>query len=514
MKPRLAVFGLDGARFDLVQKWVSEGYLPTIKNMISGGAAGSVKTVLPGPHSFPAWTSFATGKNPGKHGLCYPIVPDFENRKLKFLDSTANKEKKIWNYLSEAGKVVGVMDLPILYPVESVNGIMVSSWGTPALESEYTYPKNIKQIMDKFEAWTIPNCYERSKKALDNLYKATDKKFKSIYWFFDNYDWDFFVNEFVGTELLHHLYSPFLNPTHHQYNPKYEFIIRDYYTKLDRFFARLLERYPGLNIILMSDHGFCTNKEYIYVNNILEKYGLFVKHAEFEERKNWMYHKTISALTKIFLVLPPSLKRGVSAIIPKGIAKRIKHEMTINMDWNESIAFCQYMGMIYINKACRRIRSGELSVADAVKQVVSVLKHDPYLKGKYLGIYTKEELFQGDKVNQQPDIILDLKEDYDTSNKTPKDKLGDKIMSKLPTRHTIDALFIAYGPMFKKGVKPKNRTIMDIMPTILYGFGLPIPKDIDGTIMKEIFNKFSASKIKFKGKEESALDAAIMDIKF
>lgn len=513
MKTRLAIFGLDGARYDLIEKWVNQGYLPTFQKIIEKGVSGSVKTVLPGPHSFSAWTSFATGKNPGKHGLCYPVVPDFENKKLKFIDSSDIKVKKIWNYLSEANKIVGVMDLPILYPVESVNGIMVSSWGTPALESEYTYPSEIKPIMDKFEAGTIANCYERSNKALKNLYKATDKKFDSIRWFFNNYDWDFFVNEFIGTELLHHLYSPFLDILHHQYNPNFETIVRDYYIKLDSFFKEIIERYPDIHIILMSDHGFCTNKEYIYVNNILEKNGLFIKKTETTNQKHQLYHYIINQLTKLFLLIPFSVKNNVSKFLPKFLIKKIKHKKTLNVNWDKSLAMCQQMGMIYINRANEKIKNGELSVENVTQQVFECLKKDDFLKDKIRNLYTKQDLFSGENQENLPDIVLDLKEDYKTNTSTPLNKFQDRINIHIPTRHTINALFMAYGPAFKQGIKIENHIIMDIMPTILYLFNHPIPKDVDGKIMEKIFKDFDGSKIQVKEKEEELLDSAIKNIK-
>jgi len=63
---KVFVLGLDGATFDLIGPWVKEGALPNIKRIMDGGAYGDLTASIPA-HSAPSWSSFITGKNPGKH---------------------------------------------------------------------------------------------------------------------------------------------------------------------------------------------------------------------------------------------------------------------------------------------------------------------------------------------------------------------------------------------------------------------------------------------------------------
>src|SRR3989338_653176 len=93
-KKRVIVIGLDGARYDVVSGWVNQGKLPTFKKIIDNGVSGPLLTVLPGPHSAPAWTSFCTGVNPGKHGLPYSIIPNFKEKKNDFPKRKNIKKKK------------------------------------------------------------------------------------------------------------------------------------------------------------------------------------------------------------------------------------------------------------------------------------------------------------------------------------------------------------------------------------------------------------------------------------
>ncbi|MER3457989.1 MAG: phosphodiesterase, partial [Chloroflexota bacterium] len=65
---RVMVIGLDGATFDLMRPWLAEGKQPTIARLIREGAAGEMISV-PNMNSGAAWATFATGLNPGKHGV-------------------------------------------------------------------------------------------------------------------------------------------------------------------------------------------------------------------------------------------------------------------------------------------------------------------------------------------------------------------------------------------------------------------------------------------------------------
>ena len=64
----LVILGFDGADPDLPQRWTSEGKLPNIQRLAQSGTVQSLGTTDP-PESPVAWASFATGLNPGKHGI-------------------------------------------------------------------------------------------------------------------------------------------------------------------------------------------------------------------------------------------------------------------------------------------------------------------------------------------------------------------------------------------------------------------------------------------------------------
>jgi predicted AlkP superfamily phosphohydrolase/phosphomutase len=65
---RVLVIGWDGATFDVLRPWMDAGELPNLARLVEQGVRADMKSTIP-PWSFQAWSSFMTGKNPGKHGI-------------------------------------------------------------------------------------------------------------------------------------------------------------------------------------------------------------------------------------------------------------------------------------------------------------------------------------------------------------------------------------------------------------------------------------------------------------
>ncbi len=70
MAHKVLVICLDGATLDLLRPWIDEGRLPVLGSFVAEGVSGELRSVVP-PITAPAWASFMTGKNPGKHGVYY-----------------------------------------------------------------------------------------------------------------------------------------------------------------------------------------------------------------------------------------------------------------------------------------------------------------------------------------------------------------------------------------------------------------------------------------------------------
>ncbi|HUM70042.1 MAG TPA: alkaline phosphatase family protein, partial [Chloroflexota bacterium] len=133
------VIGLDGATYDLLTPWLAAGHLPTMAGLVARGSSGPLRSTLP-PVTAPAWASFMTGKNPAGHGVFdffRPHSPDMD--KPEMVNMADLRARPLWDYLSAAGRRVGVLNVPLTYPPPPVNGFVVPGLLSPD-EGQTTYP--------------------------------------------------------------------------------------------------------------------------------------------------------------------------------------------------------------------------------------------------------------------------------------------------------------------------------------------------------------------------------------
>ncbi|UCC63889.1 MAG: alkaline phosphatase family protein [Anaerolineae bacterium] len=143
--PRTLIIGLDGATFDLIEPWARAGHLPALARLMAQGVHGPLRA-WPNMNSAVAWSSMLTGYNPGEHGIY-----DFGRAPLQRADTwrptTAADRRKdpFWRLLSAAGQRMGVINVPISYPADPVNGFMLAGMDTPGLHSSgFAHPVDLR----------------------------------------------------------------------------------------------------------------------------------------------------------------------------------------------------------------------------------------------------------------------------------------------------------------------------------------------------------------------------------
>ncbi|MBK7997029.1 MAG: alkaline phosphatase family protein [Blastocatellia bacterium] len=67
MSKKILIIGLDGTTFNFIDPLIAKGRLPVLAKLMKEGIRSPLETIFP-PITSAAWTSFITGKNPGKHG--------------------------------------------------------------------------------------------------------------------------------------------------------------------------------------------------------------------------------------------------------------------------------------------------------------------------------------------------------------------------------------------------------------------------------------------------------------
>src|SRR2546430_10432464 len=126
--PKVAIIGLDAATWTLICPWMAEGGMPNLAKLIKEGVSGTLQSILP-PITPPAWTSFMTGKNPGKHGVFHFIETAPDSYAMNYANGGSRRSPTVWKILNTAGVSVGAMNNSFFYPPEGLCGLPTFGFG-------------------------------------------------------------------------------------------------------------------------------------------------------------------------------------------------------------------------------------------------------------------------------------------------------------------------------------------------------------------------------------------------
>ncbi|WP_165231290.1 alkaline phosphatase family protein [Aquisphaera insulae] len=143
---KVIVIGLDGLEPTIVDAMLARGELPNLARLREQGGYSRVGTTTPAQTPV-AWSSFATGLNPGGHGIFDFIkrdprtyLPDlalnrYESRGAFLPPKAVNLRggTPVWEILGEAGVGSSILRCPVTYPPDPVRGRMLAGMGVPDL---------------------------------------------------------------------------------------------------------------------------------------------------------------------------------------------------------------------------------------------------------------------------------------------------------------------------------------------------------------------------------------------
>src|SRR5918911_5639420 len=139
---KVICIGLDGATFDVIDPLVRRGRLPTLSGLLSAGTRAELRSTVPAL-SAPAWVSFMTGMNPGRHGVFHFRTMTRGALGSDLVGSWMYRGRKIFDEASRGGLRVSAFRVPMTYPPWPVNGVMVSGFPTPDPQTNFTYPETL-----------------------------------------------------------------------------------------------------------------------------------------------------------------------------------------------------------------------------------------------------------------------------------------------------------------------------------------------------------------------------------
>jgi len=521
MKRKVLVVGLDGGGFDLLKPWIDQGELPFLKKMMDEGISGELESVIP-PVTAPAWNSFITGKNPGKHGIY-----DFFYRDADFkphpINSHTRKDQAIWEIIGDEDGVSLVLNLPTTYPPRALKGALITDFLTPSGKDDFTYPLHLaKEIEGKFGKYPLffktPSLAVNltdslTESFLQECMHALTYKFEVVHFLQEKFDPHFVILHIWESDPICHALWHVIDRGHPLFEEsvfqRHGEKILTYFRRFDQETQRLWEKMGGEEtpLFIISDHGFGRLRKTIDLNVWLLKEGYLVLKKRVSTRLShflWARGMTHEALYRRLYV--PLVKRGyryksdesLITNFTKFFSRRFALLTIHDVDWSRTRAFCNVgvagSGQIVINvkgKFPYGVVSSGKEYEELRTELVSKLKRlrDPETDQEIKGdIFTRDEAYTGEYTAMAPDItFLPMNNEYlamsifgFTSNQVVSRPLG------MSAHHKRKGILFGKGAPLRSGVQVEGARILDLFPTILYIMGIRIPQDIDGRVLQEI----------------------------
>lgn len=488
MSAKVIMVGLDGATYSLLNPLIREGRLPALKWITENGVSGILKSTIP-PYTATAWTSFATGKNPGKHGVYDFRIKLKDSAEKVFVNSGLIKGEKIWNTLSRHGKKVGVINFPISYPPEEVNGFMISGFLSPRDGHTYSYPQGLfKEIVDEIGGYCF---HVKSPKAANPVQKqiedfvdrnlhAAELRSRTFNYLMRRHKTDFLFLLFASPDSIQHKLWKYLDRKEMGYEDKdIQAYILKCYTQIDQILERLLKNIDeNTTLIVMSDHGFCSGKKVLKVNQWLWNNDFLVPNYK------RLLFDDIGKISKRIGLKKRGKLIGGNAWAEHDVETIINHKRT-----SAYFARSSEQG-IHIKRDVVRSEKEYNRLRNEIKHKLLAYRDENDGRAVLENVYFPQEIYSGPFTDEAPDLILipaegcSLESHFSLLNsvslRSDKSPMGI---------HHPDGIFLSIGKHMKKGKTITKANIIDIAPTILYAMDVPIPKDMDGKVLFDIFSK-------------------------
>jgi predicted AlkP superfamily phosphohydrolase/phosphomutase len=517
---KIFVVSLDGATFDVLRPLADQGYLPNLNKIMKDRIAADLESVIP-PVTAPAWTSFMTGKHPGKHGI-------FDFTHFEPLDCTTKlnnaqniRSKTIWQILSEKGKRVIVVNMPFTYPPTPVNGVIVSGWDAPSIESNFTYPADLRtRIFDKIpdygstldlSLWNyLPaKSDQQFNQFIAKLVRSFQQGLELASFLLDERDWDVCMVHFQQTDWIQHkLWSSIEEACKNRSN-KSERIekVRECYGEFDRLFGELLQKVEALQptIIVLSDHGFGRHHGVIRPNYFLMQWGYFHLIDRAQTRLQGVFRKSrFSPVRKLYDLcadIKHNIFDGRRSLKYKSWGEQAHEQIPQQksfVDWGRTkVAAVEgsETAHLFVNLVGRGPQGivqprGEYEdlVAELIKKFQGI-RHPDTGEKLLVRVARGSEIYPDSRDGiLLPDIILIPQDGYGFSMSVSD--AAPKVSNEGNHRH--NGILLMTGNDLKRPVEKFRPNLIDIAPTILHLLGLPVPTDMDGRVLEELFPNLPA----------------------
>ena len=314
--------------------------------------------------------------------------------------------------------------------------------------------------------WPLNEDRIDEKTFMDDLFRAFDDRAQVILQRLESKQWDLLVGVIESTDRVQHMMWRLIDPQHPMYDralaAKFGDSIERVYRRSDDFVGEVMSRVtPGTPILIVSDHGFRSFRQSVNLNTWLVEHGFMALQGQAPGDKK---------LQDLF---------GGGTFWE-------------NVDWSHTKAYAMGLGQVYINLKGREAHGivwpGEESKRLQDDLVAGLLAMTDPNTGAHMvdAVYKADDVYSGEFVKNAAELQVGLADGYrvswqSTLGGSPPGLVYPN-MKKWSGDHGSFDYKATPGTFVSNRSVAEGRAlhIIDIAPTVLSYFGLPIPPDIDG----------------------------------
>jgi predicted AlkP superfamily phosphohydrolase/phosphomutase len=501
---RQLLIGLDAMEWSLVRQWAKAGKMPAFQRLIERGARvelSSTAAQLPDT----VWSAIYSGLNPGNFAKYFYVQYDAASGDLRMMDDDSIGATPFWNYLSDAGRKVCVLDVP-KFPVTRVDGVSLANWGSHATKTRRSShpPDLLAEINQRFGPHPVGECdaVDPTPPALKKLRaKILDgvRVRGQLYRFLmEREDWDVLFAAFSETHCAGHHFWQFLDPSHPQYDDADPHGLRDtlesVYRAIDTQIGEMMQLAgDGARVLVFSGHGMGPMWHASWnLQEILDLLG-FGKAGAVRNPAATSKEAGVNPWRLLKMALPGKVQYLVKAMLPKAIQDELIFRWYAgSRDWAGRRAIAvpnnDSVGAIRI-LVQGRDRNGLVapgaeyqSVCDEIASAMGELRDAETGRPVVLKVSRLHREFSGPFADGLPDltILWDQSFVWDEITSPVLGRLKIRMQDSRSGGHTPRGFLLASGYGEGAGQDLGPATLYDLAPTVLSAAGVEPPASMQG----------------------------------
>ena len=453
----VVILGLDGFHENLLE------FTPKINSLYQTYSSGRLKSTTP-PVTAPAWASFQTGMNQGRHGV-FDFVEYDDQLEMSVLDGRSLRAQPFYEYLAEEGQKCYLQNLPFALPAR-IEGDIMPSW----LDSDDTdpYPPD---LCDRYDV-ERPSYPELDGGVLENIrkmHRSFDHNTDIFERIFSAEDHDLYFHLISVTDWLQHeVYQDLQERQKTDATDAAEELL----LAVDNYVDRILNLCDeGIDVLLLSDHGFKMFDGAFFVNDWLLENGLLKQSSEGHRFTTKDETDSVVIQTdrfgqwirssRIWPLLRP-MKNTLENVTNIGFTA----EQGIDLEL--TLAYCR-------SKDEGSIRFNE-NHPDFNGQTIEDV-HSQLQRENGVDAHLTSDIYEGPYTSETGEIVL-----TGNSHVVQRGPIGTVQDNTSRAHHSMDGMVIGIGSSFKGS--PSDARLIDIAPTLVHLMGHRVPENMDGTVLE------------------------------